>query len=133
MEYFIGSLVTIITIITFGKLFSKKIEPVKDFSVGYTQSFIHEVVKSSLPEQNVFNSGLVTQSTQFNKELYHRVIITGDFAYWISNNQFFFAPVEDGMIKKDFARLVDTMSMNSVELEKMTFIVDRLTEGDTAK
>lgn len=133
MEYFLGSIITIATIFVVGKVFSKKIEPVQKISVGYSQSYIHEIVKVALPYTDNPLPKMETQSVKFNKELYHRVIITDDVAYWISNNQFFCAPFEDGFIKKDFAKLVDTINMDSVELKKITFIVEKLTEGDAAK
>jgi len=133
MEYFIGSIVTVATILFFGKLFSRKIEPPRRLSVNYSQSYIHEIVKPALPFLEYLKPPLETQGTKFNKELYTRIIIVDDLAYWIADNQFFVAPFEDGFVKKEYQKLVDTMTMSSVELEKMAFIVEKLTEGDTAK
>ncbi len=133
MEYFLGSVITIVTILVFGKLFSKSVKPTKSVAIGYSQSYIHEVIKDSLPYSGSQKASVVTQATLFNKELYHKVVIAEDVAYWISNNQFFYAPMEDGIIQKEFAKLVDTINMDSVELEKISFIVEKLTEGDTAK
>jgi hypothetical protein len=133
MEYFIGSVVTIFTVLVFGKLFSKGVKPAKSVSIGYSQAYIHEIVKDSLPYSGTMSKSLVTQATNFNKELYHKVVVAENVAYWISNNQFFCAPMEGGTIKKDFAKVVDTITMDSVELKKMTFIVQTLTEGDDAK
>lgn len=59
-----------------------------------------------------------------------RVIIMDNSAYWIKDNTFYVADMsEDGTVNKDTTRVVDTMAMNKVQLDKMVFIVDKLTEG----
>ena len=52
-----------------------------------------------------------------------------DRAYWIKDNQFMVAETENGMVVNDTSARVDTMAMDSVELDKMVFIVGKLTEG----
>jgi hypothetical protein len=133
MEYFIGSLVTVATILFFGKLFSRQIQPAKRLSISYSQSYIHEVIKPALPIIEYLKQPEETQASKFNKELYTRIIIVDNFAYWIANSRLLSAPMENGLIQKESEKLVDTMAMDSVELKKMAFIVDKLTEGDTAK
>jgi len=50
-------------------------------------------------------------------------------AYWIKDNVFYMADMSsDGMVDKDTTRIVDTMAMNKVQLDKMMFIIDRLRE-----
>jgi hypothetical protein len=50
-------------------------------------------------------------------------------AYWIKDNLFYTADMSiDGNVNKDTTRIVDTMTMNSVQLDKMMFIIDRLRE-----
>ena len=51
-------------------------------------------------------------------------------AYWIKENALFIAEQEDGIVKEDTARRVDTMGMNRVQLEKVMYIVDILNEGN---
>lgn len=133
MEYFIGSIVTVATILFVGKLFSKKMEPPRRLSVNYSQSYIHEIVKPALPFLEYLKPPLETQATKFNKDLFIRIIIIDNLAYWITDNKFFVAPFEDGLVQKEYQKPVDTMTMSSVELEKMAFIVEKLTEGDAAK
>ena len=51
-------------------------------------------------------------------------------AYWIKDNVFYSADMApDGTVDKDTTQKVDTFSLNKVQLDKMVFIVDRLTEG----
>jgi len=42
----------------------------------------------------------------------------------------FTAEQEDGIVKEDTARRVDTMGMNSVQLDRLIYIVDVLNEGN---
>ncbi len=58
--------------------------------------------------------------------------MTGTKAYWISDNKVLEAPInEDGRIDFESALPIDTMGMDKVELDKISFIVDRLTEGNS--
>lgn len=60
-----------------------------------------------------------------------RVVFTDDKAYWIRNNAFYQADLVDGLVDESTAKIVDTMAMDKVELDKMIFIVQQLTEGMT--
>ena len=40
------------------------------------------------------------------------------------------ADMADGFINKETTKLVDTMGMDKVELDRMLFIMDRLKDGD---
>jgi hypothetical protein len=64
-----------------------------------------------------------------NQKNQQRMIFTEDKAYWIKDNAFYEAKVVDGEIDKENAKVVDTMAMDKVELDKMIFIVEKLTEG----
>lgn len=69
------------------------------------------------------------QSRNYIKSSYVRVVISEDNAYWIKDNALFVAQVVDGMVDKESQRRVDTMGMDSVELEKTMVIVEKLREG----
>ncbi len=51
-----------------------------------------------------------------------------DQAYWIKDNTFYTADMVQGTVDKETTRIVDTMTMNKVQLDKMIFIIDRLRE-----
>lgn len=72
-----------------------------------------------------------TQSFEYEAKNKLRVFIAEDKAYWIKNNAFYESSVVDGMIDESTTKVVDTMGMNKVELDKMIFIVQQLTEGMT--
>ncbi len=57
--------------------------------------------------------------------------MTGGKAYWINDNKLFEAPIsEEGLIDYSSSSPIDTMTMDKVELDKISFIVEKLTEGD---
>ena len=58
-----------------------------------------------------------------------RVLYINNSAYWIEDSTFYTATFANGSILEDTKKAVDTMGMDSVELDKMIFIVDKLTEG----
>lgn len=59
-----------------------------------------------------------------------KVILVDGSAYWVKDNAFYTAYLsEDGLVDKDTTRVVDTITMSGVELDKMLFIMDRLREG----
>ena len=73
---------------------------------------------------------VVSQATIHQDSLYTQVVLTKNKAYWIENNTFLVAPVtEEGDIDREAATAVDTMSMNKVQLEEMTLIIEELTRG----
>ncbi len=60
-----------------------------------------------------------------------RIAILDGTAYWISNNSVMMASIdENGFVDKESAKPIDTMGMDRVELDKLSFIVERLTEGN---
>lgn len=71
----------------------------------------------------------VSQATKHLDSKHLRVFIDFDKAYWIKNNRLYSADVIDGIIIQETEKEVDTMTVNKVELNKLTFIVEKLTEG----
>ena len=70
-----------------------------------------------------------TQSKKHHDKNNVRVIILDSHAYWIKDNIFYKAPLDGGVIDKESAEEVDTISMDKVQLDKMLFIMDKLREG----
>lgn len=71
-----------------------------------------------------------TQSTDYVSKHSVKAIVVDDSMYWIANNAFYVADIVDGNVEENTTRLVDTMTMDKVQLDKMMFIVDKLREGD---
>jgi hypothetical protein len=71
-----------------------------------------------------------TQSTDYISKNSVRAIVVDDNMYWIVNNTFYVADIVDGNVEENTTRLVDTMTMDKVQLDKIMFIVEKLREGD---
>jgi hypothetical protein len=131
VEYFLGSLVTILTLIVASRLLYRKIEDTKLKTISYSQSYIYDMISPLLPSESLLRPFLpiATQSKKHQSKINIRVVFLEGKAYWIKDNQFYVAKAENGVVLDDTTSQVDIMGMDKVELDKMIFIVDRLTEG----
>jgi hypothetical protein len=98
-------------------------------SIRYSQSHIFSLVAPSIPYMPVTNYFVPTQSFLNDQKNSQKIIMTEDRAYWIKDNTFYEAQLIDGEVDKNTTKVVDTMTMDKVELDKMAFIVQKLTEG----
>ena len=130
MDYLLGFLVAIGMFLFFRFVAPKVISKNLGNKIRYSQSHIHEIIRYSIPESMLYPIRKPTQSTNHEKSINLRVLFIGEEAYWIKENALFIADQEDGVVKEDTARRVDTMGMNSVQLEKVMYIVDILNEGN---
>ena len=131
MDYLIGSVVTFTTIIIISVLIRRYSVKSTRYESSYSQSYVHSMLSpiymliEIATEQEV-----VSQATIHQDSLYTQVVLTKNKAYWIENNTFLVAPVtEEGDIDREAATAVDTMSMNKVQLEEMSLIIEELTRG----
>lgn len=125
----LGSLVTAFLFFIFNRTINVKTKKVVPAQTITSQSYVFRLIQPALPILNILSKQkMKTQATNHIDSLYVRVIIIDEKAYWIKDNSFFVANMEDGAIDKESATLVDTMSMDTVQLDKMSFIVDKLTE-----
>jgi hypothetical protein len=130
MKYLTGSLITLLGIY-FALRFLKDELPRKTKEIIYTQSHIYEIIKPLLPYVEFSNNKkIVSQSYVHEEKTRVRVIILDRQAYWIKDNLFYMADVTNNIIEKDTAHVVDTMSMDRVQLDKMLFIMDQLRDGE---
>jgi hypothetical protein len=128
MEYLLGSIVTIALLFFAKHLIRDKAKTVGRSSLIYSQSYVFNIVKPYL-QLEMLTKPIKTQASDYLDSLYVRVILVENKAYWISNNTFYVADEEDGFINKETAKPVDIMGMDKVQLDKMIFIVETLTEG----
>lgn len=128
MDYVIGSFGTLITIALVwwaNKTMSNRKTAIRFF---YTQSNVYERIKPSIPYMPT--RVLDTQATKYYESLSVKILFTENKAYWIRDNVFYVADMnEDGFIDYPTSKPVDTMHMDKVELDRMSFIVEKLTEG----
>jgi hypothetical protein len=92
-----------------------------------TQSMIHN--QYSMTKKYIEKINKKSQSKIRQEKENVRVIIVENTAYWIKDNAFYTAPMENDLISKDSATQVDTSHMDKVQLDKMLFILDKLREG----
>ena len=129
MEYLLGSLVTLFLV--FVQRFIKYNAEKLKVGINLSQSYIHNLVYpySALLDGQQIAQQKITQSYKLRDKMQVRVLIVDEKAYWITNNTVFVADLVDGEVDSENAKPIDTMGMDSVQLDRMMFIVDKLTEG----
>jgi hypothetical protein len=130
MEYFLGSLVTLIILVVLEKAIRNN--PINHKPLKHSQSYIHQVFYGHL----LASQHLPPLETQATKHLLSshketRVVIHDNEAFWILSNTLFTARLNHGEIDRDSTKIVDTMALDKVELNKLMIIVEKLTEGLT--
>lgn len=131
MEFVLGALIATASIIAFNKAVVK-LNKVKPFKMKYSQSYIYDQIGPAmqlidalfLPEPKM------TQARKLIEDSHMTIAIAEDNAYWIENNNLYVVDISDGNFTKENGKRVDTISMDKVELNKISFIVEQLTEAD---
>lgn len=131
MEYLIGFFVGVTLILSaYRYMIGRGLTENREIVVSYSQSHIFNILKPFAGI--VYNTAkpiIKTQTTEYEKSQTVKVIMTDGQAYWIRDNVFYTADInEDYSVDNDSTRTVDTMSMDKVQLDKIIFIVERLTE-----
>lgn len=129
IEFLLGFLLAFLSIFAVRKLILPEAF-IRSHSVGkirYRQSHIFEIATAPYLMPMQFTK--VTQSTEYDLKNKIRVVFTDNKAYWIKNNTFYQADLVNGEVDDSTTKVVDTMTMDKVELDKMIFIVQKLTEG----
>ena len=130
MEYLVGSLVAMVGMAILSRVFKKV--PLKEFNVQfrYSQSYLHDLMLPIMPLVNYeIDSKTPTQSKKHYNSFNLKVLFSNNKAYWIKDNIFYNADVQDGIVLQETTSKVDIMGMDRVQLDKMSFIVEQLTEG----
>lgn len=134
MQYFIGSVIALVVFaaslrVIVDRYMEDTVEQV--FKIKYSQKHIHNIIKPLLPPMSEINSinNKPNQSKNHIKKTHVRVLIIEDKAYWKKDNVLYVADIHDEDIDRENAQRVDIMGMDKVELDKMLFIVDQLSEG----
>ena len=129
IEFLLGFVLAFLSIFAVRKLILPE-SFIKSHSVGkiiYRQSHIFEVAMAPYLVPSQFSK--ITQSTEHDLKNKIRVVFTDNRAYWIKNNTLYQADLVNGQVDDSTTKVVDTMTMDRVELDKMILIVQKLTEG----
>ena len=129
MEYFVGFLVSILSLFVFNKIL-KTTTNVKISIPILTQSRKIELLKNYLLSIVTPEEQSETQSRKHLNKNSKKAFFWHDDVYWIEDGFLITAKVIDNQIDTNTKKRVDTHSLSKVELDKMIFIVDKLTEGN---
>lgn len=131
MEYFLGSLLTVLVIV--GILFAIRKSSIKldRTTIQYSQTHVYNIIERFVPSNQELTKPIKTQASVHWEKIHIRVLILGSKAYWIKDNAFYVANIVDGEIDETSTAQVDTMAMDAVQLNKMLNIVEELTRGSS--
>lgn len=134
MQYFIGSVIALLVFAVSLKIIADMYmkESVEQlFKIRYSQKHIYTLIRPLLPPMSEINkiNNTPNQSKNHRKKTHVRVLIIDEKAYWKKDNVLYVADIYDNDIDRENAVRVDIMGMDKVELDKMLFIVDQLSEG----
>jgi hypothetical protein len=128
MEFLLGFVLATLSLFLFRNIL-KNPELSSIPQIRYSQSHVHEIIKDYIPDPMFDIKKPDSQSSNYEKSLYVKVVFIDNEAYWIKNNSLFVADMEEGIVAEETTRKVDTIGMDRVQLEKVIYIVDALTEG----
>jgi hypothetical protein len=129
-EYFLGFLVAIVMLVLLRFLIPRIIKNSPTTKIKYSQTHIHNIIKDNLPDHLFLPIKKPRQTINHEKSIHLKILFFEKEAYWIKENALFIAEQEDGIVKEETAKRVDTIGMNRVQLEKVIYIVDILNEGN---
>ena len=96
----------------------------------FTQTSKVELLKNYLVSIVTKKPEKETQSTNHLKKNSMKAFFLGRDVYWIEKGFLFTAKITNNEIDESTKKRVDTHSIDKVELDKISFIVDKLTEGN---
>jgi hypothetical protein len=132
MEYFIGSIATLISLWVFSVVVKKETKQIKPIKISRTQSYSYEIIKPVLPILELLKQEpMDTQASRHAEKSTVKVLLVGSSVYWIAQNSLYTANFIDGKIDEESTKMVDTMALDDVQLDKIIFIVDTLTKEDS--
>jgi sulfur transfer complex TusBCD TusB component (DsrH family) len=129
MEYVLGSFITLLSLFIFSKM-TKKITSERILIPIFTQSRKVLLIKNYISNVLKPEPYVKTQSKEYAKKNSIKAFFLNDNVYWIENGFLVMARLTDTGIDETTKKRVDTHSLDKVELDKISFIVDKLTEGN---
>jgi hypothetical protein len=127
MEYFIGAMIALISIVTTNILVNRKIEKTPNIEIKYSQSHIYSLISPFYSDMAMIRPR-PSQSSNYHNSLFVKVMVLGGSAYWIKENKLYIADMSRNGVDQGTTREVDTFSMSKKELEQVMFIVEKLRE-----
>jgi hypothetical protein len=128
MEYFLGSVVTLVSIFITVKFIKQPKNRFINNPIVHNQSRLHDLTKYMLPE--IKSEPIKTQATEYFDSKHIKVVYTSSSVYWIQDGVFYTADFINGEVLQETKKKVDTSTMSKVELDKISFIVDILAKDE---
>jgi hypothetical protein len=128
MEYFLGSITTLLTIFVIVKLLRQPKNQIKNNFITHNQSRLHELTRYLIPKTSP--EPMKTQATEYFDSRHIKVVYTTNNVYWIQDGVFYIADFINGQVIEETKKRVDTSTMSKVELDKISFIVDILAKDE---
>lgn len=130
MEYFLGSLITLLVMFGIAKIFYNTNNTIiYKNTFRYSQSHIHSIISPFIKDVDLRPEPKDKQSIKhYHKNNLRVVIVDGD-AFWVKDNVFYTAKITPEGIDNETTTVVDTIGMDKVQLDKMLFIMDQLNDG----
>jgi hypothetical protein len=124
MQDFIIGCLTMLSLIAILYKAKKRIRLKK---IGFRQSILHGITKNIMPTNAELYKKKSTQSKIYSKRQTIRVIQTPDnLAYWVDQNTFYCADVQDGGFDPSMGKPVDTSNMSRQQIDNLMVILDNL-------
>jgi len=128
MEYAIPVLLTFIAVLGIIKIAEKY--RWKDFNkISYSQSYMHYRLRSFIPKNTTVREKIPSQIDQHIQKNMVKIVVIDGSAYWVADNIFYVADMQNGSVLSDTVRQIDTVNMSKEELDKMLVILDNLKDG----
>lgn len=97
----------------------------------YRQSTLHQIAKLILPTNAELIGNKISQHKKHIDSKTVRVLTTPEHkAYWVKDNKFYWADVENGEFNPELGTEISTESLSKKEIEKLLFILDNLNKGN---
>jgi len=132
MEYLIGSITTFFIIIFVYFNVSASVRQNTTPTLRFSQSYRYYLTSPYSPFVYTGSSAeeVKTQAMVHFDKVNLKIVLFEDQAYWIQDEAFYTAELSpDGKIDKLTQKVVDTMTMDPVQLNKIMIIVETLREG----
>lgn len=96
----------------------------------YRQTDMHNMLKEFFFKDIFDNNVVSSQSKIWKDNKTTKVVIIDQKAYWVSNNMFYVGDTNNGKVRPETGKPLDTSKMSQKEVKKMLFILDNLKGGN---
>jgi hypothetical protein len=131
MEFLAGSLLTLMTMFIVGNWYRSSVSEKRLIPIKFSQAYKFELLRFSFPSPYTKVVNIVeTQSFKHRDSGMLKIFLFEGRAYWIKDQALFSADFDGQSVDEKTTKRVDTISMNDVELKKIIFVIDQLTESE---